>query len=72
MILDGKIPAGPVNEKWTRRKQAMNLVSPANKRKDRVIDVGTGTRFEYASRVRSSNAVPSPMRRPKSPSTSET
>jgi succinate dehydrogenase / fumarate reductase flavoprotein subunit len=42
MILDGKIPPGPLNEKWDRRKQEMKLVSPANKRKYRVIVVGTG------------------------------
>jgi len=42
MILDGKIPSGPLNEKWDRRKQKMKLVSPANKRKYRVIVVGTG------------------------------
>ncbi len=42
MILDGKIPSGPLNEKWDRRKQEMKLVSPANKRKYRIIVVGTG------------------------------
>ncbi|NTW59469.1 MAG: fumarate reductase/succinate dehydrogenase flavoprotein subunit [Nitrospirae bacterium] len=42
MILDGKIPTGPLHEKWDRRKQEMKLVSPANKRKYRIIVVGTG------------------------------
>jgi succinate dehydrogenase / fumarate reductase flavoprotein subunit len=42
MILDGKIPAGPLHEKWDKRKQEMKLVSPANKRKYRIIVVGTG------------------------------
>src|SRR5512134_2884181 len=42
MILDGKIPSGPLHEKWDRRKQEMKLVSPANKRRYRVIVVGTG------------------------------
>src|SRR5512145_2302648 len=42
MILDGKIPTGPLPEKWDKRKQEMKLVSPANKRKYRVIVVGTG------------------------------
>jgi succinate dehydrogenase / fumarate reductase flavoprotein subunit len=42
MILDGKIPSGPLQEKWDRHKQEMKLVSPANKRKYRIIVVGTG------------------------------
>jgi len=42
MILDGKVPSGPISEKWDRRKREMKLVSPANKRKFRIIVVGTG------------------------------
>ena len=42
MILDGKIPSGPLHEKWDRRRQELKLVSPANKRKYRIIVVGTG------------------------------
>ena len=42
MILDGKIPTGPLHEKWDKHKQEMKLVSPANKRKYRIIVVGTG------------------------------
>jgi succinate dehydrogenase / fumarate reductase, flavoprotein subunit len=42
MILDGKIPSGPLHEKWDRRLKEMKLVSPANKRKFRIIVVGTG------------------------------
>ncbi|HEY6011951.1 MAG TPA: fumarate reductase/succinate dehydrogenase flavoprotein subunit [Nitrospirota bacterium] len=42
MTLDGKIPSGPLHEKWDRRKQELKLVSPANKRKYRIIVVGTG------------------------------
>jgi len=42
MTLDGKIPSGPLHEKWNKRKQEMKLVSPANKRKFRIIVVGTG------------------------------
>jgi succinate dehydrogenase flavoprotein subunit len=42
MTLDGKIPTGPLHEKWEKRKQEMKLVSPANKRKYRIIVVGTG------------------------------
>lgn len=42
MILDGKCPSGPLPEKWDRYCQEMKLVSPANKRKYRIIVVGTG------------------------------
>jgi succinate dehydrogenase / fumarate reductase flavoprotein subunit len=42
MILDGKIPSGPLNDKWANRLSEMKLVNPANKRKYRVIVVGTG------------------------------
>jgi len=42
MILDGKCPPGPLAEKWDRRRQEMRLVNPANKRKYKIIVVGTG------------------------------
>jgi len=42
MILDSKIPGGPIAEKWTRHKFELKLVNPANKRKFTVIVVGTG------------------------------
>ena len=42
MILDSKIPGGPISEKWTRHKFELKLVNPANKRKFTVIVVGTG------------------------------
>jgi succinate dehydrogenase / fumarate reductase flavoprotein subunit len=42
MILDGKCPSGPLAEKWDRRRQEMKLVNPANKRKYKIIVVGTG------------------------------
>ncbi|ERM81726.1 succinate dehydrogenase [Rhodonellum psychrophilum GCM71 = DSM 17998] len=42
MILDSKIPEGPLAEKWTKHKFNMKLVNPANKRKYEVIVVGTG------------------------------
>lgn len=41
-ILDSKIPAGPLAEKWSRHKASINVVSPANKRKLDIIVVGTG------------------------------
>lgn len=42
MILDAKIPAGPLAEKWSKHKFDLKLVNPANKRKYDVIVVGTG------------------------------
>ncbi len=42
MILDGKCPSGPLTEKWDRHRREMKLVNPANKRKFRIIVVGTG------------------------------
>jgi succinate dehydrogenase / fumarate reductase flavoprotein subunit len=41
-MLDAKIPAGPVNEKWQNYKDSMKPVSPANKRKFKIIVVGSG------------------------------
>jgi succinate dehydrogenase / fumarate reductase, flavoprotein subunit len=41
-ILDAKIPAGPIHEKWDKRKFEAKLVNPANKRKFTIIVVGTG------------------------------
>jgi succinate dehydrogenase / fumarate reductase, flavoprotein subunit len=40
--LDSKIPAGPLADKWTKHKNNINLVNPANKRSIDVIVVGTG------------------------------
>ncbi len=40
--LDSKIPAGPIENKWTSHKFNMKLVNPANKRKYNIIVVGTG------------------------------
>lgn len=42
MILESKVPAGPIAEKWTKHKFSSKLVNPANKRKYEVIVVGTG------------------------------
>ena len=42
MILDGKCPSGPLAEKWEKHRHEMKLVNPANKRKYRIIVVGTG------------------------------
>ncbi len=42
MILDGKVPPGPLSEKWTSYRSTMPLVAPNNKRRLEVIVVGTG------------------------------
>ncbi|TGL55087.1 fumarate reductase/succinate dehydrogenase flavoprotein subunit [Leptospira kemamanensis] len=42
MKLDSKIPSGPLEQKWDKHKQDIKLVNPANKRKYKVIIVGTG------------------------------
>jgi succinate dehydrogenase / fumarate reductase flavoprotein subunit len=42
MILDSKVPPGPMAQKWTDYGFNMKLVNPANKRKHKVIVVGTG------------------------------
>ncbi|HTZ17246.1 MAG TPA: fumarate reductase/succinate dehydrogenase flavoprotein subunit [Dissulfurispiraceae bacterium] len=42
MILDGKCPSGPLAEKWTKHCRDMKLVNPSNKRKYKIIVVGTG------------------------------
>ena len=42
MPLDGKIPAGPLADKWDRHRFELKLVNPANKRKYDIIVVGTG------------------------------
>jgi len=42
MNLDAKIPPGPLAEKWDRHKMALKLVNPANRRKYRVLVVGSG------------------------------
>jgi succinate dehydrogenase / fumarate reductase flavoprotein subunit len=41
-ILNGKVPEGSIENKWTDHKFHMKLVNPANKRKHSVIVVGTG------------------------------
>jgi succinate dehydrogenase / fumarate reductase flavoprotein subunit len=41
-ILNSKIPEGPLADKWTKHKNDINLVNPANKRLIDIIVVGTG------------------------------
>ena len=40
--MDSKIPSGPLADKWTKHKNDINLVNPANKRNIDIIVVGTG------------------------------
>ena len=42
MSLDSKIPPGALKDKWTNHKFISKLVNPANKRKYKVLVVGTG------------------------------
>jgi len=42
MKLDSRIPSGPLEKKWDNHKFQSKLVSPANKRRYRVIVVGSG------------------------------
>ncbi|EFK59493.1 fumarate reductase/succinate dehydrogenase flavoprotein subunit [Sphingobacterium spiritivorum] len=41
-MLDSKVPAGPLAQKWSNHKFNLKLVNPANKRKFTIIVVGTG------------------------------
>ena len=40
--LDGKCPSGPIESRWERTKFEMKLVNPSNRRKFRIIMVGSG------------------------------
>ncbi len=42
MKLDARIPAGPLAQKWDRRRAEMKLINPANKRKYEILVVGSG------------------------------
>ncbi|MBU7570026.1 MAG: fumarate reductase/succinate dehydrogenase flavoprotein subunit [Flavobacterium sp.] len=42
MVLDSKIPEGPLEKKWENYKKTAKLVNPANRKKLDVIVVGTG------------------------------
>ncbi|MDF1536522.1 MAG: fumarate reductase/succinate dehydrogenase flavoprotein subunit [bacterium] len=42
MILDGKSPTGPIEQSWDKHRFDMKLVNPSNKRKYKVLVVGTG------------------------------
>jgi succinate dehydrogenase / fumarate reductase, flavoprotein subunit len=42
LLLDARIPTGPLQQKWDKHRFEMKLVSPANKRKYTVVVVGSG------------------------------
>ena len=42
MSLDPRIPSGPLPDKWHKHRAEVKLVNPANKRKYRILVVGTG------------------------------
>jgi succinate dehydrogenase / fumarate reductase, flavoprotein subunit len=41
-VLDSKIPAGPLDQKWSKHKMDSKLINPANKRKFTILVVGSG------------------------------
>jgi succinate dehydrogenase / fumarate reductase flavoprotein subunit len=47
--LKSNVPAGPIEQKWTRHKFEMKLINPANKRRYSVIVVGSGLAGASAS-----------------------
>jgi len=49
MILDSKVPDGPLAEKWDRHRFECRLVNPTNKRKLNIIVVGAGLAGASAS-----------------------
>jgi len=42
VIIDGKCPSGPLEKKWDKHRQDMKLVNPANKRKYKILVIGSG------------------------------
>ena len=42
ITLDAKVPAGPIEDKWDTKKFEMKLVAPHNRRRFKIIVVGTG------------------------------
>lgn len=42
MKLDSKIPEGPIQDKWDKHRFDSKLINPANKRKYKILVVGTG------------------------------
>ncbi|MXV98180.1 MAG: NAD(P)-binding protein, partial [Acidimicrobiaceae bacterium] len=42
VVLDAKVPDGPIADKWDNHKFDVKLVNPANKRRFKILVVGTG------------------------------
>lgn len=42
IVLDSKIPSGPLDQKWSKHKMDSKLINPANKRKFTILVVGSG------------------------------
>ena len=42
MTIDAKIPAGPLDKKWTTFKNSAKIIAPNNRRKFKIIIVGSG------------------------------
>jgi succinate dehydrogenase / fumarate reductase, flavoprotein subunit len=42
MVLEPKVPSGPIEQKWDKHRFEMKLVNPANKRKYTILMVGSG------------------------------
>ena len=42
MPFESNVPPGPIEEKWDEHKFSIKLVNPANKRRFRVLVIGTG------------------------------
>src|SRR5688500_13362263 len=42
VVLDSKIPSGPIEKKWEKHKFESKLINPANRRKYEIIVVGSG------------------------------
>src|ERR1700734_3180038 len=49
MILDARIPSGPIEQTWEKARFDMKLVNPANKRRNHIIVVGSGLAGAAAS-----------------------
>src|SRR5438270_1630506 len=51
-VLDGKVPTGPIEQRWDQHKFDMKLVAPHNRRRFKVIVVGTGLAGGVAAATR--------------------
>jgi len=49
MVLDSKVPSGPIETAWDRTRFEMKLVNPSNKRKHTILMVGSGLAGASAS-----------------------